>query len=124
VAAVLAMAAASPLALPSTPAGAADMPAKAPAAKTYNWSGCYVGLNGGGAQSGSNFTTTVGPGTHLTPADAALVVEAGTSSANSPNFVGGGQAGCNWVSERSSMASKAMSTTSAAIRKSSMGRRL
>jgi outer membrane immunogenic protein len=97
-AAVLAIAAATPLALPSTAADAADMPAKAPAARTYNWGGCYIGLNGGGAESGSDFTTTVGPGAHLTPADAALVVEGGTSSANSPNFVGGGQAGCNWVS--------------------------
>jgi outer membrane immunogenic protein len=57
-----------------------------------------VGLNGGGAESGSDFTTTVGTGTHLTTADAALVVEGGTSSADSPNFLGGGQAGCNWVS--------------------------
>jgi outer membrane immunogenic protein len=97
-AAVLAIAAAAPLALPLTAADAADMPAKAPAARTYNWGGCYIGLNGGGAESGSDFTTTVGAGTHLTPADAALVVEGGTSSANSPNFVGGGQAGCNWVS--------------------------
>jgi outer membrane immunogenic protein len=97
-AAALAIAAATPLVLPSTAANAADMPVKAPATKTYNWGGCYVGLNGGGAESGSDFTTTVGTGTHLTSADAALVVEGGTSSANSPNFVGGGQAGCNWVS--------------------------
>ena len=74
------------------------MPVKAPAARTYNWGGCYIGVNGGGAASGSDFTTTVGTGTHLTTADAALVVEGGTSSANSPNFLGGGQAGCNWVS--------------------------
>ncbi len=94
----LAIAAATPLILSSTPAGAADMPVKAPAAKTHNWGGCYIGLNGGGAESGSDFTTTVGTGTHLTPADAALVVEGGTLSANSPNFLGGGQAGCNWVS--------------------------
>jgi hypothetical protein len=32
----------------------------------YNWAGCYVGLNGGGAASASNFTTGVGIGTHLT----------------------------------------------------------
>jgi outer membrane immunogenic protein len=97
-AAVLAIAAAAPLALPSTAADAADMPVKAPAARTYNWGGCYIGLNGGGASAGSDFTTTVGAGTHLTPADAALVSEGGTGSANSPNFVGGGQAGCNWQS--------------------------
>jgi outer membrane immunogenic protein len=97
-AALIAVAAATPLALPSTAADAADMPVKAPAAKTYNWGGCYVGLNGGGAESGSDFTTTVGPGTHLGPADVALVEEGGTSSANGPNFLGGGQAGCNWQS--------------------------
>jgi outer membrane immunogenic protein len=97
-AALLTIAAATPLALPSTPANAADMPVKAPAAHTYNWGGCYVGVNGGGAESGSDFTTTVGTGTHLTQADAALVVEGGTSSGNGPNFLGGGQAGCNWVS--------------------------
>ena len=47
-------------------------------ARTYNWGGCYIGVNGGGAASGSDFTTTVGTGTHLTTADAALVVEGGT----------------------------------------------
>jgi outer membrane immunogenic protein len=97
-AALLAIAAATPLALRSTAASAADMPAKAPAARTYNWAGCFIGANGGGAESGSDFTTTVGTGTHLTPANAALVSVGGTGSANDPNFLGGGQAGCNWVS--------------------------
>ena len=96
-AAVLALAAATPL-VPTTTADAADMPVKAPAARTYNWGGCYVGLNGGGAESGSNFTSSVGNGTHLAPANAALVSVSGTGSANSPNFIGGGQAGCNWQS--------------------------
>jgi outer membrane immunogenic protein len=97
-AAMLAIATTTPLALAPTAADAADMPVKAPAAHTYNWGGCYVGLNGGGAASGSDFTTTVGKGTHLTPADAALVEEGGISSGNGPNFLGGGQAGCNWQS--------------------------
>jgi outer membrane immunogenic protein len=96
--ALLAIAAATPLALPLAPAIAADMAVKAAATRTYNWGGCYVGLNGGGAESGSDFTTAVGTGTHLAPADAALVNEGGTSSANGPNFLGGGQAGCNWQS--------------------------
>jgi len=98
VATLLAIAAAAPFELSSAPAGAADMPTRAPAARTYNWGGCYIGANGGGAESGSDFTTTVGSGTHLTAADAALVAEGGTSSANGPNFLGGGQAGCNWTS--------------------------
>jgi outer membrane immunogenic protein len=97
-AAMLAIGAATPLALPSTAADAADMPVKAPAARTYNWGGCYIGVNGGGAASGSDFTSAVGNGTHLAPADAALVSTGGTGSANSPNFLGGGQAGCNWQS--------------------------
>jgi len=95
-AAALAIAAVTPLAMPSNAANAADMPVKAPAARTYNWGGCYVGVNGGGAESGSDFTTTVSNGTHLGPADAALVSIGGTGSANSPNFLGGGQVGCNW----------------------------
>jgi outer membrane immunogenic protein len=93
---VLALAIAAPLT--PTAANAADMPAKAPAARTYNWAGCYIGVNGGGAESGSDFTSTVGTGTHLTPADSALVSVGGTGSANGPNFLGGGQAGCNWQS--------------------------
>ena len=44
----------------------AAMPAKAPAAPAYSWTGCYVGANAGGAAGGSVFTTSVGPGTHLT----------------------------------------------------------
>jgi outer membrane immunogenic protein len=89
---------ASPLIL-SSAAAAADLAVKAPAAGTYNWGGCYVGLNGGGAESGSDFTTTIGSGTHLAPADIALVEEGGISSANGPNFLGGSQAGCNWQSQ-------------------------
>ena len=39
-----------------------DMPMKAAAAPAYQWSGCYVGLNGGGGATGSNVTTMVGAG--------------------------------------------------------------
>jgi outer membrane immunogenic protein len=90
---------ASPLALASV-AHSADLAVKAPAAaRSYSWSGCYVGANAGGAASGSNFTTAIGSGTHLAPADIALVEEGGIGSANSPNFLGGGQVGCNWQSD-------------------------
>jgi outer membrane immunogenic protein len=86
-------------------AGAADvparapagMPAKAPAAPAYNWTGCYVGANTGAAAAGSDFTSTVSPGTHLVnAADLAAVAAAGTGSANDSRFIGGGQLGCNW----------------------------
>lgn len=71
------------------------MPAKASAAPPYQWTGCYVGLNGGGGGSGSSFKTAVDPGTYLGAADAAEVSNDGTGSHNSSNFLGGGQAGCN-----------------------------
>jgi outer membrane immunogenic protein len=78
----------------------ADLAVKAPAAaRTYNWAGCYVGANAGGAASGSDFTTVIGSGSHLAPADVALVEEGGNGSGNGPNFLGGGQAGCNWQSD-------------------------
>ncbi len=49
---------------------ATDMPMNMPmkaaaAAPVFNWTGCYVGINGGGAAAGSNFTSRVDPGTHL-----------------------------------------------------------
>jgi outer membrane immunogenic protein len=86
----------------SAAATAADMsmPTKAPAASpVYQWTGCYVGLNGGGGTAGSNFTTVVAPGTYLGAADAAEVSNDGSGSHNSANFLGGGQAGCNWQSK-------------------------
>jgi outer membrane immunogenic protein len=86
------------LALPLTAVRAADMPAKAPTAAAYNWSGCYAGLNGGGGGTATSFTTAIDPGTHLIPADAVAVSTAGTGSANDSNFLAGGQAGCNWQS--------------------------
>jgi outer membrane immunogenic protein len=87
------------LAIAPMAAEAADLPVKAPVASAYNWGGCYVGLNGGGGASGSSFNSTVDNGTHLpTPADAGTVGAIATGSANDSNFMGGGQAGCNWQS--------------------------
>jgi len=82
-------------------ARAADMPMKAAAAApVFNWTGCYVGINGGGAAAGSNLTNVVDPGganPHLVdPADRATVNATGTGSANDLGFIGGGQAGCNY----------------------------
>jgi outer membrane immunogenic protein len=81
-----------------TAAQAADMPTKGSATPIYSWSGCYVGINVGAGGAGSDFTTTIGNGTHLLPADAALVSNSGTGSANATGFLGGGQTGCNWQS--------------------------
>lgn len=82
----------------SVPAAAADLPVKAPAhAHTMSWTGCYVGLNAGGAASGSDFTTSVDSGTHLVdPADLATAGATGTGSSNDAGFIGGVQAGCNY----------------------------
>jgi outer membrane immunogenic protein len=78
---------------------AADMPMPmkaAPAVAAFDWTGCYVGVNGGGAASGSNFTSRVDPGTHLVdPGDLAIAGATGTGSANDAGFIGGGQVGCN-----------------------------
>jgi outer membrane immunogenic protein len=80
-----------------TIASAADIPMKAAsAAPAYQWSGCYVGLNGGAGASASDVTTTVGAGSYLTGTDPATVGADGGGSANDTKFVGGGQAGCNW----------------------------
>jgi outer membrane immunogenic protein len=74
------------------------MKSKAPAPSSYNWGGCYVGLNAGGGSSGTNFTSSVGAGTHLLDPDPASVGAIGSGSANAAGFIGGGQAGCNWQS--------------------------
>lgn len=81
-------------------AAAADMamPTKAKATPAYQWTGCYIGLNGGGGAIGTNFQTTVNPGTYLGAADAAEVSNDGTGSHDNSNFIGGGQVGCNWQS--------------------------
>jgi outer membrane immunogenic protein len=84
--------------LPFATATAADLPTKAPTPPAFSWSGCYVGVNGGGGASGSNFTTAVGNGTHLAPDDAATVDAFGIGSGNDSNFLAGAQVGCQWQS--------------------------
>lgn len=81
----------------STATKAADMPLKAAEAPTYQWSGCYVGFNVGGGTSGTNFGSTVDPGTYLAAGDAAAVGGngGGGGGTNNDGFVGGGQVGCN-----------------------------
>jgi outer membrane immunogenic protein len=85
------------LAALSTAAAAADMPLKAPPPPAvYQWTGCYVGINGGAGASSSDFNAGVGAGTYLTTTDPATVGADGSGSANQTKFVGGGQLGCNW----------------------------
>jgi outer membrane immunogenic protein len=91
-----ALATAALLTIALTAAQAADLPVKAPAPPPYNWSGCYFGVNAGAGAAGTDFTSTVGGGTHLSAADAAVVGTDVTGSANATSFQGGGQAGCNW----------------------------
>jgi outer membrane immunogenic protein len=82
----------------STAAVAADMPLKAADQPPYQWSGCYGGINLGAGASGTNFGSTVGPGTHLLAGDPALVAASGGGAANTLGLVVGGQTGCNWQS--------------------------
>jgi outer membrane immunogenic protein len=84
------------VAFASTAAGAADLAVKAPEQPPYQWTGCYVGLNIGGGTSGTNFSSSIGPGTHLLGADPAVVAGSGGGGANNEGVVAGGQAGCNW----------------------------
>ncbi|MGO9399694.1 MAG: outer membrane protein [Xanthobacteraceae bacterium] len=84
------------LACGSPTARAADLAVKAPETPTYQWSGCYAGLNLGGGTSGTNFTSTVGPGTHLLGADPTVVAASGGGGANADGVLAGGQVGCNW----------------------------
>ena len=74
---------------------AADLPLKAPEPPAYQWGGCYAGVNLGGGASGTNFGSTVDPGTYLAPADAATVSGSGSGGANADGVLAGGQAGCN-----------------------------
>jgi outer membrane immunogenic protein len=77
-------------------ANAADLALKAAEPPAYEWTGCYAGLNLGGGSSGTNFSSAVGPGTHLLGADPAIVTGSGGGGANADGVLGGGQVGCNW----------------------------
>jgi outer membrane immunogenic protein len=68
---------------------------KAPQQPTYQWSGCYVGLNLGGGASGTNFDSAVDPGTHLLDPDPAVVAGSGSGAHSGDGLLAGGQAGCN-----------------------------
>jgi outer membrane immunogenic protein len=80
----------------SRAANAADLALKGPEPPPYQWTGCYAGLNLGGGSSGTNFSSAVGPGTHLLGADPAIVAGSGGGGTNATSVLGGGQVGCNW----------------------------
>src|ERR1700749_4840110 len=64
----------------ASPALAADMPKKAPAAEAFSWTGCYMGAHIGGVLDEDPFAAASGR-------------SAGCSSAG---FAGGGQIGCDY----------------------------
>jgi outer membrane immunogenic protein len=80
----------------SSAANAADLAPKAPEPPPHQWTGCYAGFNLGGGSSGTNFSSTVAPGTHLLGADPAIVAGSGGGGTNATSVLGGGQVGCNW----------------------------
>jgi outer membrane immunogenic protein len=69
----------------AVPASAADMPVKAAwVAPPPTWSGCYIGINGGGGSTHKRYTDPLVP-----PAIADLGRHTGTGA------IGGGQVGCD-----------------------------
>ena len=64
----------------------------------FTWTGCYIGLNAGGAWPKYDVTYSQG-GAYLTtfdPADVAFAEMLGSSTLTPRGFIGGGQAGCNY----------------------------
>jgi outer membrane immunogenic protein len=87
------------LAFVANGASAADMAMKAPQpTTTYQWSGCYAGLNLGGGASGTNFNSAVDPGTHLLAPDPDVVAASGSGGHSGDGLLAGGQVGCNMQS--------------------------
>ena len=93
---------------------AADLPMKAPASpppSAYNWSGCYVGVNGGyGWNNGHttyndpntvgdpiNYLPGVGPFFAAPPPLTYIPTPTGTGGSG---WLGGGGAGCDWQSQQ------------------------
>jgi outer membrane immunogenic protein len=74
---------------------AADLALRAPAPLYYNWSGCYVGANGGGAWDSMNFTIGNNNPAFFGPAFASGATPS-TYSESSQGGIAGAQAGCNW----------------------------
>ena len=94
------------------------MPLKAPEASAYQWGGCYVGVNLGGGTSGTNFGSTVDPGTYLAAGDAATVSGSGAGGANADGVRPADRPDVTCSPARWSTAWKVTSTISTAIQSS------
>jgi outer membrane immunogenic protein len=90
-------------------ATAADLPAapapvyRAPVvARAYDWSGIYIGINGGGAWSRSNLSTSTvfDPAGYFVEASVSAVNAAGAQTIDATSFLGGAQVGYNVQSGR------------------------
>jgi outer membrane immunogenic protein len=82
----------------SGPAGAADLPVKAPpllAAPAFNWSRCYVGVHAGygWGRDKNDFGTAIASGA---TENEGFPAEFGPFDHNTSGGVAGAQAGCNW----------------------------
>jgi outer membrane immunogenic protein len=62
----------------------------------YNWSGFYLGLNGGGHWSTDTNSSFISANAFWTPANVTIMTAALPLTANQTGFAGGGQAGFNW----------------------------
>jgi outer membrane immunogenic protein len=99
------VAAAAAIAFMGGSALAADLPVKAPYYKApqrgyFNWTGCYIGGNAGGASARGKFATDLNTGSHLSnQTNLDRVEAAGTGTERDTGWIGGGQIGCNFQRE-------------------------
>lgn len=85
--------------MPAAPAPVYRAPVVAPA---YDWSGIYIGINGGGAWSRSNLSTSTvfDPAGYFDVTSVPAVNAAGAQTIDATGFLGGGQVGYNVQSGR------------------------
>jgi outer membrane immunogenic protein len=91
----------SVLAFSAVQAGAADIPVKAPmraavAAPVFNWTGCYIGVNGGWARAENTLSTFVPANSNMNVPAIQTITTAGAASLSQDGWTAGGQIGCNW----------------------------
>src|SRR5207253_1200125 len=85
----------SSTALTTTAVGALaamGLPAAAAPPAPYNWTGCYIGVNAGGAWGHIDQSVTVSPILFTSPSSRTFA----DSGSGGSSFTGGGQVGCNW----------------------------